>query len=211
MPIPLIWVIIAGASAVITALTVTFWDEIVTFFKGKRLAILGAKSTGKTTLYNFLTNGELKGGTGIEKTKSNAFKLKDLMFYIQAGRDLTGSEDFVNVWEDLIKESDYTFYMVDCSRVFHNETSYIQLIEKQLSLIGKLYEKEKRTDKVNIVCVFSDKVKEFINNKTEFEENIKLYLNRAFNHVDCYVFVGSLLNDDYKQELVYNMLKTIKS
>ena len=71
-------------------------------------------------MYNFLTNGELKGGTGIEKTKSNTFKLKDFKFYIQTGRDLKGSEDFINIWEDLIKGSDYTFYMVDSSRVLLN-------------------------------------------------------------------------------------------
>lgn len=211
MPIPLIWIIPLITVLTTAILTVTFWEKIVIFFKGKRLAILGAKSTGKTTLYNFLTNGQLKGGTGIEETKANNFKLEDLNFHIKAGLDITGSEDFVNVWEDIIKNSDYTFYMVDSSRVFNSEIPYIQLIEKQLSLIGELYKTAKREDKVNIVCVFSDKVDGFINNKEEFEKSVKSSLRQAFNHVDCYIFVGSLKTRNYRRELVMTMLQTIQA
>lgn len=212
MPIPLIvWAIGAGVAALLGIGTVAFWDEIITFFKGKKIAILGAKSTGKTTLHNFLTNGELKGGTGIEDTKSNVLKLNDLKFYIKSYKDITGSEDFVNVWFDMIKNSDFTFYMIDSSKVFNNDYNYVKLVEKQLSLIGDCYEKLKRTDKVSILCVFSDKVQNFINNKEQFEQQMKSLLSRASLHVNSYIFVGSLVNNDYKQKIVYDLLTTIKT
>jgi len=212
MPIPvIIWAIGVGVTALLGIGTVAFWDEIINFFKGKRIAILGAKSTGKTTLHNFLTNGELKGGTGIEDTKSNVLKLNDLKFYIKSFKDITGSEDFVNVWADFIKDSDFTFYMIDSSKIFNNDYSYIKLVEKQLSLIGDCYEKLKRNDKVSIICVFSDKVQKFIDNKEQFEQQMKTLLARASLHVNSFIFVGSLVNDDYKQKLVYDLLNTIKS
>lgn len=211
MPIPFLRLFVVKASALITGLTLAFWNKIMTFFSGKKLAILGAKATGKTTFYNFLTNGELTGGTGIEKTKSNTFKMKGINFRIKSGKDITGSEDFVNVWTDIIKESDYTFYMIDSERVFKNDLAYLNLIEKQLSLIGEFYENSNRKDVVNIVCVFSDKIADFTNNKTEFEITIKNRLNRILNYVGCIVFVGSLKDESNKQVLIYTILKTMIS
>jgi len=213
MPIPfIIWGVVAGVSAIASAIfTVSFWDEILIIFKGKRIAILGDKATGKTTLHNFLTNGELKGGSGIEKTKSNALKLKDLEFYFSSSTDIAGSADFVNVWKDIIQKSDFTFYMVNSEKVFYNDTSYIKLIEMQLSMIGRYYKEASRTDKVCILCVFSDKVNNFIDNKTEFELQIKSLIERASMQVKCYIFVGSLYNQEYKEDLVYNLLTTIKN
>ena len=211
MPITLIRLIIAGAGILFTSFTAIFWDELNVLFKGKRLAILGAKATGKTTLHNFLTNGKLKGGTGIEQTKSHSFKLKDLKFHIRKGKDITGSEDFVSDWTKIITDCNYTFYMIDSERVYKNDFEYIKLIENHLSIIGCHYEKLSKKDKVNIVCAFSDKIADFTENKNKFEKTIKDRLGNALNYVDCQIFVGSLKSDEYKQDMVYTILNTIKS
>ena len=209
---PLVRLIIAGAGILVSGSAVAFFkDELYVLFKGKRFAILGAKATGKTTLHNFLTNGELTGGTGIEKTKSHSFKLKDLKFHIRKGKDITGSEDFVIEWKKIISSCNYTFYMIDSERVYKNDFEYMELIENHLSIIGNYYEESSRKDKVNIVCAFGDKTADFTDNKNKFEKAIKDRLGNALNYVDCQVFVGSLKTVEHKQNLVYTILETIKS
>jgi hypothetical protein len=176
---------------------------------GNRLSVLGAKKTGKTSLLNFLTNGELKGGTGIEKTKKNKFKMKDLNLRIRAGLDITGSEDFVNNWENEIKKSDYTFYLINFLKIEEEGLKYLELIEFHFGLIRKAFSDPKR--KLYILILYCDKSPEYLNNKNKFEKNIKENLNPVLRQISNFTFIGSLVNEVEKSTLVYNILNTIKS
>ncbi len=217
MPIPLIiWAIVAGTAVLIGTTTYLNWDAIMNYFYGKRLAILGAKGTGKSTLVDFLTYGEFEdkksgGKTSFRKTKSNVFKLNDLRFHIKEGIDITGSEDFVKDWKKNIIDSDYTFYMIDSSRVYNQDKEYITLIERHLSLIGTHYTNTNRKDKVCIICVFCDKIPDYENDSQNIVTILNAILHKAFLHVDCHRFFGSLVTEKDKEELVYNVLNTYEN
>jgi GTPase SAR1 family protein len=56
------------------------WDNLLTNYKGKKLAVLGARAVGKTSLLNFLRTGsvpsEYKQTVTPEKIPSKTYHLK---------------------------------------------------------------------------------------------------------------------------------------
>jgi GTPase SAR1 family protein len=209
MPLPPIIIIIVIASAV-TAGTVAFnWKNIKMLLKGKTITVLGAKSTGKTTLLNFITSGKLDlKSTGIQKTKRNKLKLGDLEIYVKEGKDITGSEDFVKVWKKLIEKADYTFYMIHSKKVLEKDTEYISLIEKHLSLINT---KLKKGKKLIVICSFSDLIKDFHKREKILSKRLQNILKEALIQVPSHVFIGSLHDEKSKSTLMVHVLKTLEN
>ena len=211
MPIPIIiWI----AALVIGGATVAaYWDDITIYFKGKSFAILGAKATGKTTLHNFLSQGTLTGGTGMEKTEKNILRLKDLNLVIKSSIDITGSEDFVPQWKTVISQANFVFYLINSSKVYNQDQDYIKLVKFHLAKIAEiLKEIGRRNEVVYIICSFTDLItNESDSNRlrSHLEEIIKnalLELNEP-----PVVFVGNLNTEQEKEKLVTELFKTIKT
>lgn len=205
MPLPLIIpiVLIAGGLAAVVG-------AFIFSYKGKKIAILGAKSTGKTTLYNFLTEDDRKGGTGIENTKSNNFKLNDAKLKLKKFKDIAGSEDFVFLWKKLIEKSDYTFYMINGYKVLNNDFEYLKTVRTHLSTIDRHCSSFDKQNENFLIIVFLDMVNGFFSNRNHFEEEIRKKLVNHYPTNYC-VFFGSLATDDYKKELTTNLLKTMNA
>ncbi|MGL4503933.1 MAG: hypothetical protein ACRCU2_33030, partial [Planktothrix sp.] len=60
MPLPLVPIFIAFAvGAVVSGSVTSNWENIVYSLKGKKIAVLGAKEVGKTTLFKYMEKGIL--------------------------------------------------------------------------------------------------------------------------------------------------------
>lgn len=106
---------------------------------GKKLAILGAQGTGKTTLATFLTSGEIpedyEQTTRSKKIKSSV-KMADLKIEIQDIEDLPGSKEAYRDWKRVFMESDIVIYIIDAHKVTEsNDRKYIARIENDAAHI----------------------------------------------------------------------------
>ena len=100
-PIP-VWLFLSPAIIYILKLIGWFYRKV----KGKRLAVLGMKGAGKTRFYRYLQNKPyIEGESGVDEYEEFEYKKQDGMtIYIRKGKDIGGSEDYINLYEDMIKE-----------------------------------------------------------------------------------------------------------
>ncbi|MEI5983666.1 hypothetical protein VJ786_01990 [Sphingobacterium sp. PU5-4] len=114
-----------------------------------KLSVLGMESSGKTLFLQQL-NSALKGGvaSGIsdyDEFVINLGKDKDLL--VRAGKDIPGSNAFVNEYEKLCQEGDVIVYLFDISKYLNEEDlDYRRQCNSRLELIydyGSQYQKLK--------------------------------------------------------------------
>jgi hypothetical protein len=89
------------------------WAKLETEFKGKRLAVLGARGVGKTHLLTFLTEGEISESYGkgkkykqtlaSEKKPTRRFMLRDLDLIVKETYDVSGDKAAYREWKNLCK------------------------------------------------------------------------------------------------------------
>lgn len=111
MPLPLVPIFIAFAvGAVVSGSVVSNWENIAYSLKGKKIAVLGTRRVGKTTLLKYMEKGILierynqtRDKNEIERTR---IKLDDLDILIKKTDDVSGGEKAYGVWEKLFKEAD---------------------------------------------------------------------------------------------------------
>lgn len=121
MPLPVILIFLAVATALLGTTIAVKWDAIVVALRGKQLAVLGARGVGKTHLVKFLTTGsipvEYKQTVAPEKTSSNRFSLKDLDLKVKDTLDLSGDKAAYAEWKDLHDKADIVFYLLRADRL----------------------------------------------------------------------------------------------
>lgn len=112
IPIVIALVLLAGGGAAV-ALN---WDAIVIAWKGKKLAVLGARAVGKTHLIRFLTTGsiptEYRQTVGTISAGKRRFDLRDLNLTIKDTLDVSGAKDAYAEWKRLHDESDLVLYLL---------------------------------------------------------------------------------------------------
>ncbi|NUP41403.1 MAG: hypothetical protein HOY76_31355 [Streptomyces sp.] len=94
----------------------SIWDWfVVTIFKGEHIALLGPRSSGKTTLHRYiLDTGEtdaINPTLGPEKTTWN--RQRELGLNIRKGADLPGGEANYADWHEQFAKSSRIFYLFD--------------------------------------------------------------------------------------------------
>lgn len=200
------------------------WKNIVTFLIGKKLAVLGDKGTGKTTLLNYLIKKVLSEGYHqtryAENTDENTFFLDDKRITLKKSKDLGGDTSFYDEWEKLFKESDLIFYLVRSDLLINNENETKQRVEDDLNLIQRwrtTYDPKNRK-KLLIICTFCDLL-----NKDELKNNLprkigndelkRNFPNLEKTGVGIKVVLGSLFtkgNNDNTKKLVELVFQEIK-
>lgn len=123
------------------------WHKLKKQLKGKKITILGQRATGKTTLLNFLINGEITvvyEQTLMKKKvrKQKKFALSDLGLdsskatpYIDADSyDVGGSEDQHGAWKELATGADVLIYLFDINKWLSNP-KLEPIIERDISVI----------------------------------------------------------------------------
>ena len=141
--IPIIIAVIALAA---TAATVLNWDEIVIRLKGKKIAMLGARGVGKTTLISFLTTGcisesyksynkSYKQTIRPENAKGRRFSLRDLDLKIKDTRDLPGGPDAYAEWKELFDEADLVFYLLRIDKLVESDAEAENRVRRDMKQI----------------------------------------------------------------------------
>ena len=123
--------------------------------KGKRLAVLGMKGAGKTRFYRYLQNKPyVEGESGIDEYEEFEFKKQDgKTIYIRKGKDIGGSEDFINQYEDMIKECDILVFCFDIKR-YLSDSTYEKQANARFEFVCRKF-KELNRSKGNFVKIAS--------------------------------------------------------
>lgn len=121
-------------------------DAIIIAWKGKKLAVLGARGVGKTHLIEFLTTGSLpteyKQTLVSEETSSRRFSLKDrfslkeLNLNVKATLDLSGSKDAYGEWRKLHDEADIVLYLLRADRLIASDREVEDRTRKDIQQIS---------------------------------------------------------------------------
>ena len=136
-----IWIPIIIAALVLTAggTAVLNWRNILTSFRGKKFAILGARGVGKTHLLTFLTRGSIPGNykqtLRPEKVPSNRFQLGKLDLKIKETRDLPGGHDEYAEWKTLSLEADVIFYLFRIDKLMEHDAKAEDRVRRDMKQI----------------------------------------------------------------------------
>lgn len=141
MPLPfVIPIIIAFSVGVVGGGTVACkWDDINYALKGKKIAVLGARAVGKTTLLKYLAKGILieryvqtLDKKDVERTR---VKLGDLDIHLKQTHDVPGTPDAYGVWKNLFDASDLIFYIVRTDKLLKRDPATEKRCEDDLKQI----------------------------------------------------------------------------
>lgn len=141
MPFPIFWLIGIGVAALLGGTTIALnWDEIVLAFKGKRLAVLGARGVGKTHLVKFLASGsipaEYKQTVAPEKASGRRFQLNELELNIKDTLDVSGDKAAYAEWKELVERADVVFYLLRADRLLVGDIDVETRVRDDLRHIG---------------------------------------------------------------------------
>ncbi len=168
MPFPALILIGLGVvSALVGGATLAaYWDDLLIAFKGKKLAILGARGVGKTHLGKFLSSGSLpetyKQTVAPEKTASHRFQLKDLDLKIKSSLDLSGSKEAYAEWKELSDQSDVIFYLLRADRLIEGDEAVEERVRDDIYQIGRWLEARSPRPLFFIIGTHCDLDREFV-------------------------------------------------
>jgi energy-coupling factor transporter ATP-binding protein EcfA2 len=156
MPLPFVIPIIIGFSVgVVGTASVCKWDDINYALKGKKIAVLGARAVGKTTLLKYLAKGILieryKQTLDKEEVESTRFKLEDLDIYLKKTDDVSGDIAAYGAWKNLFDASDLIFYIVRTDELLKRDPATEKRCEDDLKQIQGWIKESKRRKQFFIV------------------------------------------------------------
>lgn len=161
MPLPfLIPIAIAAVLAVIGTTIAVQWDQIVVAFKGKRLAVLGARGVGKTHLIRFLASGsipaEYKQTVAPEKASARRFQLKDLDLKVRDTLDVSGDKAAYAEWKELHDKADVVFYLLRADRLIAGDPEVESRVRDDLRHVGGWLDAHKSRPRFFIIGTHCD-------------------------------------------------------
>jgi energy-coupling factor transporter ATP-binding protein EcfA2 len=146
MPLPFL-IVIAVASLLVGTAIGSNWDAIVVKFKGKKLAVLGARGVGKTHLVKFLATGSIpndyKQTVAPEKSSSRRFQLKDLDLNVKESLDVSGDKAAYAEWKELHDQADLVFYLMRADKLIAGDRDVEARASEDLAHIGTWLESRK--------------------------------------------------------------------
>ncbi len=118
-----------------------FWDEIQKKIRGKRIAVLGVRAVGKTTLMQFLMKGTIPekyfSGQGARSvTQDKALKLEHLELILKDATDFPGDSSFYQSWKEEYLKADIIFYLLRTDHVLNGNPVNEKRISEDFSQIN---------------------------------------------------------------------------
>jgi GTPase SAR1 family protein len=128
MPLPFIPIVIALAvGGVAGGAVVSNWENITYALKGKKIAVLGARAVGKTTLLTYMEKGILieryKQTLDKQEIERTRIKLGDLDIRLKKTDDVSGDKAAYGVWKKLFEEADLVLYVVRTDLLLKHDSS----------------------------------------------------------------------------------------
>ncbi len=147
MPLPLIiWGAIAAASAIAAAAAAAAYLGDYEDLKDGAMAILGANTTGKTTLATFLQNGTIlkeyqatnvPDSLEVQREDIKDLKLESLKLKIRKVNDVPGSKYRYKSWQDAADDADIILYLLRVDQIMKDNKKYKLRIKKDVGQIEK--------------------------------------------------------------------------
>jgi len=139
MPLPFIPIVIAFAVGAAGTTVVCKWDDIVYALKGKKIAVLGARAVGKTTLLKYIEKGILieryKQTLDRQEVERTRVKLGDLDIRLRKTDDVSGDQAAYGAWKSLFDASDLIFYIVRTDKLLKHDSATEKRCEDDLKQI----------------------------------------------------------------------------
>lgn len=216
-------IIIAVAVALLAGGSVYFnWDEIVIAWKGKKIAVLGARDTGKTCLLKFLSTGSIDP----EYRQSPSFKvdsfrssLKDLDLCIKETLDVPGAKDAYIEWKELHDKADVVFYLLRADHLINGNSKTESRVREDMKHIGGWFDARKSKPTIFIVGTYCDNDPDFYLHLTDrmgdyIDKFRKLpiiseLVAHAGGGAHTKVVLGSLKNNEYAEALVHTIFSQV--
>ncbi len=221
----LIGIAIGIAGAIAGAIAEEIWDKIVIFFKGKRVAVFGARGVGKTHLIKFLTTGtipaEYKQTIAPEKAPSRRFSLKELGIKVKETQDLSGDKAAYAEWKKLHDEADVVFYLLRADRLIAGDVNVETRVRDDLRHISEWLEKRNPRPLFFIIGTHCDLDTEFrtltadkigdYNDKFCRLPIVRELVTRAGGAQQTKVVLGSMKTPQDTETLVYQVFMQVAS
>ncbi|RCK40217.1 GTPase domain-containing protein [Thalassospira xiamenensis] len=213
MALPLI---IAGIGAfLLGAVSVA---AIYSPWKGRSITILGPRGSGKTTISEFLRNGEIPESPSqtVRTTKhklKEPLKIKELELKISEIEDLSGDKSEYTEWKESTKRNETIFYLMRTDLIIDGNEEYTKRILQDTKHINEWIEEEKK--ELYIIGTYCDKIPNFHdephNENVNFLDNvnknptIKKLISHFGGRKKAKINFGSLSSKDSCEDLVYNI------
>lgn len=200
---------------------------------GKKIAILGARETGKSRFFEYIATEKL--ATNVDdyeqtRTRENVAKKYSLSsptvtrqidgisitFDLAESIDVGGGANSYGDWQKVIQSADFLLYLVDLHQLVHDKT-YPDVIQHDIESIKKEVHKKNDTNGFNklvLVANKSDKVKTRTGNAVDEDvfanhPAIQESVLRLGGTDKCKFVVGSLKDESTAKELLKNILNKI--
>lgn len=216
--LPVIVTIGVGVGAFLMGLF--FGESILDRIKGKRIAVLGEREVGKTTLISYLLHGTLPAeyvqSMGAEKVNNgNGFQLKDCDLRVRDMADVAGGREEYSHWRNEVLKADYVFYLLRGDKpITKRAKADVQQVVRWLEERAT-----ERPPQVVLIATYCDRDEAFLalgpHNFADYVERFArqpevaelVSLLGGFRLTK--VMVGSLKSTDYCAQLVTNIFKVI--
>jgi GTPase SAR1 family protein len=140
MPLPFIPIVIALAvGGVAGGVVASNWENITYALKGKKIAVLGARAVGKTTLLTYMEQGILieryKQTLDKQEIERTRIKLGELNILLKKTDDVSGDKAAYAVWKKLFEEADLVLYIVRTDLLLNYDVSTEKRVEDDMRQI----------------------------------------------------------------------------
>lgn len=210
MPIPLIPIAAVGVAAlatVVVRLVKPSWSKKL---EGKRVAILGARQVGKTTLLRYLElDGLLEGDaqSTTDTSHGGAFELdvQGATVRFDVLKDVPGNQDLLfRDWREAVEGADYVWYLFRADLAAESDPTEIEIIRKHQTLLKGWVDAVKTSKpKVILIGTHADRHSSFGEDPSTVIQKAKsadaIKVNAAV--LNASIVVGSLATDDGAKRL----------
>lgn len=134
------------------------WDDIIFALQGKKIAVLGQRAVGKSSLLKCafeekdLEDLEKYIQTLISKeVVRKHLKFDELDIRLKTTKDVSGSEEALLEWKTLFSESDIILYLVRTDKLFNNDNEHIERVTRDMEYLGEWMKDSQSKKQVFIV------------------------------------------------------------
>lgn len=221
MPLPLIPLLIGAVALIGLAAVPKVVKEVRKALKGKTIAILGRQEVGKSTLLQFLKDGDLpdRRVRTPDPLPGGEFTLKlpgkgESRFSVPhdlPGHTIPAYKD----WQAAFYSADFVWYLFRADRIVSSDLAEIALVEEHFAHFEEWYEVRKRKGhppKVLLIGVFADQ-DETYGEDGDFEERVRksaLISHSSTKLGRADIIVGSQASKDDAEQLVARIARYLK-
>jgi GTPase SAR1 family protein len=198
------------------------YQAVMKKWKGKRVAVLGARAVGKSTFMTFLTTGSIpedyEETLHSSKCDGRRFKLKDLQLRIKDSFDVGGAKHNYAEWKKEFIASDIVFYLLRADLLMSDDSDTVNRVRNDFEIIKDWIAELKEKDRPTFYIIGTHCDLDSLYSKLP-EKNKAAYIDkfqilpiivdlRCLGGVDK-VILGSMKTLEYTQALVYAIFKQV--